>query len=139
MLDKTCLTNIITNTEFNDNNIKKLKELEKNNVENEVIHTLYLEYNKDNSILTLTLIEENGIQEYRKRYKLYVKEDTIKYLFNISIEEPVERKQVIDVDHLSSNLDEDADNKTIKKEESIGRNDDCPCGSGKKYKKCCGR
>ena len=69
----------------------------------------------------------------------HIKEDTIKYLFNISIEEPVERKQVIDVDHLSSNLDEDANNKTIKKEESIGRNDDCPCGSGKKYKKCCGR
>ena len=69
----------------------------------------------------------------------HIKEDTIKYLFNISIEEPVERKQVIDVDHLSSNLDEDADNKTIKKEKSIGRNDDCPCGSGKKYKKCCGR
>lgn len=69
----------------------------------------------------------------------HIKEDTIKYLFNISIEEPVERKQVIDVDHLSSNLDEDADNKTIKKEESVGRNDDCPCGSGKKYKKCCGR
>ena len=69
----------------------------------------------------------------------HIKEDTIKYLFNISIEEPVERKQGIDVDHLSSNLDEDADNKTIKKEESIGRNDDCPCGSGKKYKKCCGR
>ena len=79
LLDKTCLTNIITNSEFNDNNIKKLKELEKNNVENEVIHTLYLEYNKDNSILILTLKEENGIQEYRKRYKLYVKEDAIKY------------------------------------------------------------
>ena len=79
LLDKTCLTNIITNSEFNDNNIKKLKELEKNNVENGVIHTLYLEYNKDNSILILTLKEENGIQEYRKRYKLYVKEDAIKY------------------------------------------------------------
>ena len=69
----------------------------------------------------------------------HIKEDTIKYLFNITIEEPVERKQVIDVDHLSSNIDEDADNRTVKKEESIGRNDDCPCGSGKKYKKCCGR
>ena len=69
----------------------------------------------------------------------HIKEDTIKYLFNITIEEPVERKQVIDVDHLSSNVDEESDNKTVKKEESIGRNDDCPCGSGKKYKKCCGR
>lgn len=69
----------------------------------------------------------------------HIKEDTIKYLFNITIEEPVERKQVIDVDHLSSNVDEESENKTVKKEESIGRNDDCPCGSGKKYKKCCGR
>ena len=29
--------------------------------------------------------------------------------------------------------------KTIVKEEKIGRNDSCPCGSGKKYKKCCGK
>lgn len=28
---------------------------------------------------------------------------------------------------------------TIKKDEKIGRNDPCPCGSGKKYKKCCGK
>ena len=69
----------------------------------------------------------------------HIKEDTIKYLFNITIEEPVERKQVIDVDHLSSNADEDGDNKTVRKDDSTGRNDDCPCGSGKKYKKCCGR
>ncbi len=69
----------------------------------------------------------------------HIKEDTIKYLFNITIEEPVERKQVIDVDHLSSNISEDADNKTVKKDDAIGRNEDCPCGSGKKYKKCCGR
>ncbi|MGL5346712.1 MAG: preprotein translocase subunit SecA [Peptostreptococcaceae bacterium] len=69
----------------------------------------------------------------------HIQEDTIRYLFNITIEEPVERKQVIDVDHLSSNLDEDADNKTVKKEDTVGRNDDCPCGSGKKYKKCCGK
>lgn len=29
--------------------------------------------------------------------------------------------------------------KTVVKEEKIGRNDQCPCGSGKKYKKCCGK
>ena len=69
----------------------------------------------------------------------HIKEDTIKYLFNITIEEPVERKQVIDVDHLSSNGEEDANSKTVRKEDTTGRNDDCPCGSGKKYKKCCGR
>ena len=51
----------------------------------------------------------------------------------------MERKQVIDVDHLSSNVDEDANSKTVRKEDTTGRNDDCPCGGGKKYKKCCGR
>ncbi len=71
---------------------------------------------------------------------LHIKEDTIRYLFNITVEQqPVERKQVIDIDHLSSNVGEDAGNKTVKKDEETGRNEDCPCGSGKKYKKCCGR
>ncbi|MGL6105558.1 preprotein translocase subunit SecA [Romboutsia sp.] len=69
----------------------------------------------------------------------HIQEDTIRYLFNITIEEPVERKQVVDVDKLSSNADNGPESKTVKKDESIGRNDDCPCGSGKKYKKCCGR
>lgn len=78
-LDDSCLTNIINNIPFNDANVQKLKELEKNNTENKFIHTLYLEYNKDTSILTLTLREKNGIQEYRIRYKLYVKGNTIKY------------------------------------------------------------
>ncbi len=69
----------------------------------------------------------------------HIKEDTVKYLFNITIEEPVERKQIIDVEHLSSNAVDEPVNKTIKKDDAIGRNDDCPCGSGKKYKKCCGK
>jgi preprotein translocase subunit SecA len=33
----------------------------------------------------------------------------------------------------------DTANKTIRKGKKVGRNDPCPCGSGKKYKKCCGR
>ncbi len=68
----------------------------------------------------------------------HIKEETIKYLFNITVEKQVERKQVVDIEHLSSNMDEET-SKTIKKEEETGRNEDCPCGSGKKYKKCCGR
>ena len=68
----------------------------------------------------------------------HIKEDTIRYLFNIAIEEPVERRQVIDIDHLSSNIFED-ENQTVVKGDTTGRNEDCPCGSGKKYKNCCGR
>ena len=55
------------------------------------------------------------------------------------MKEPIQRKQVIDVDKLSSNADADANNKTVKKDEEAGRNDECPCGSGKKYKSCCGK
>mgnify|MGYP001623748854 FL=1 len=78
-LDKSCLTNFVTNTNFNDNNIKKLKELERNNIENEFFYTLYLEYDKENSILTLTLKEEHGIVKHSVKYKLYVKGDSIEY------------------------------------------------------------
>lgn len=52
------------------------------------------------------------------------------------------RKSVVDTDHLKSNVtDVDVEKvKTpIKKDEKVGRNDPCPCGSGKKYKNCCGR
>lgn len=57
-LDDSCLTNIINNIPFNDANVQKLKEFEKNNTENKFIHTLYSEYDKDTSILTLTLREK---------------------------------------------------------------------------------
>ena len=69
----------------------------------------------------------------------HIQEDTVRYLFNITIEQPVERKQVIDVEHLSSSATDEPNSKTVKKEDQAGRNDLCPCGSGKKYKKCCGR
>ena len=61
LLDDSCLTNIINNIPFNDANVQKLKEFEKNNTENKFIHTLYSEYDKDTSILTLTLREKNGM------------------------------------------------------------------------------
>ena len=67
-----------------------------------------------------------------------IQEDTVRYLYNFTVEEPIQRKQIVDVDKISSNAESEAGNKTVKKEE-IGRNEECPCGSGKKYKKCCGR
>ncbi|MCU9815505.1 SEC-C domain-containing protein [Paraclostridium sp. AKS73] len=68
-----------------------------------------------------------------------MQEDTVRYLYNFTIEEPIQRKQVVDVEKISSNADEGQGNRPVKKDEEIGRNDECPCGSGKKYKKCCGR
>ena len=68
----------------------------------------------------------------------HIKEETIKYLFNITVEEKVERKQVVDVEHLSSNI-VDGEVQQVKKGPETGRNEECPCGSGKKYKNCCGK
>ena len=65
-----------------------------------------------------------------------IRHDTVRYLFGITIEQqPKERKQVVDVDNISSSTDE---KKPVVKEQKVGRNDPCPCGSGKKYKNCCG-
>ena len=79
LLDKSCLTNFVNNADFNDNNTKKLKELERNNVKNKFFYTLYLEYDKENSILTLTLKEEHDIVRHNIKYKLYVKGNSIEY------------------------------------------------------------
>ena len=69
----------------------------------------------------------------------HIQEDTVKYLFNITIEQqPKERKQIIDVDKLSSPSDKEDKSPTVK-EKTIGRNEPCPCGSGKKFKHCCGK
>lgn len=67
-----------------------------------------------------------------------IQEETIKYLYNFTVEEKIERKQVVDIDNLSTASDE-AGNKTVVKGDGTGRNEVCPCGSGKKYKKCCGK
>ena len=70
-----------------------------------------------------------------------IREDTVRYLFNITIEVPAERKAVVDVEKLES---PDPEGKSASKtrhneDKKVGRNDPCPCGSGKKYKNCCGR
>ncbi len=67
-----------------------------------------------------------------------IRQDTVRYLFGITIEkQPTERKQIVDVDNIEAPTDEPK--KPLVKETKVGRNDPCPCGSGKKYKNCCGR
>ena len=53
-------------------------------------------------------------------------------------EEAPQREQVAKPTATSGD-DSDSGNKTVRKGKKVGRNDPCPCGSGKKYKKCCGR
>ena len=67
-----------------------------------------------------------------------ITEDTIRALFHVTIEQKVEREQVAKV--TGTNKDESAVRAPKKRaEKKVYPNDPCPCGSGKKYKQCCGR
>ena len=67
-----------------------------------------------------------------------INEDTVNALMHVRIEQKVEREQVAKV--TGTNKDESlAKGPYVRKEAKVGRNDPCPCGSGKKYKHCCGR
>ena len=58
--------------------------------------------------------------------------------FRLKSEEDIKREQAAKIT-ATSGADDGSDKKRpVKKGEKIGRNDPCPCGSGKKYKKCCG-
>ena len=67
-----------------------------------------------------------------------IQEDTIRLLYHVQVEQKVEREQVAKV--TGTNKDESAAKAPKKREHAkVYSNDPCPCGSGKKYKQCCGR
>ena len=70
-----------------------------------------------------------------------IREDTVKALLTVQKREnAIQRRQVA----VATNESHGEGDKSIKKKpvrtasQKVGRNDPCPCGSGKKYKKCCG-
>ncbi|PRR83131.1 preprotein translocase subunit SecA [Clostridium vincentii] len=70
--------------------------------------------------------------------------DTVRYMFHVQMEKAPERERVAQETGASHVGSGDAESKPTKKEPirkkvEIGRNQPCPCGSGKKYKNCCGR
>ena len=67
-----------------------------------------------------------------------IQEDTVKLLFHVKVEQKVEREEVAKV--TGTNKDDSAKAAPKKRAvEKVYPNDPCPCGSGKKYKQCCGR
>ena len=67
-----------------------------------------------------------------------IKEETVRNLFRVRIEQKVEREQVAKV--TGTNKDDTLQKGPVKRMEAkVYPNDPCPCGSGKKYKQCCGR
>lgn len=91
--------------------------------------------------------QHDPVVEYRNEgYDMFnamtasIKEETAKRILNVRIkrEEDVERKRVAKATGESGADDGSLKKEPIRKEKKPGRNDPCPCGSGKKYKKCCG-
>ncbi len=67
-----------------------------------------------------------------------IQEDTVRLLYHVQVQQKVEREQVAKV--TGTNKDDSAPNAPKRRTEAkIYPNDPCPCGSGKKYKQCCGR
>ena len=96
--------------------------------------------------------QKNPKEEYkREAYALFmemmgrVREEVLQKIFRIQLarEEDVEqlevrqKQQKISMNRVDG--EEQTKKPTIREEEKVGRNDSCPCGSGKKYKKCCGK
>ena len=84
----------------------------------------------------------NPLVEYKREgFDLFdrmiekIREDTCTFLLNVKIQRPPEIKKAVKPIQTSTNQ------KFVqaKSDKTVGRNDPCPCGSGKKYKHCCGR
>lgn len=89
--------------------------------------------------------QKNPVDEYRiEGYEMFeemihsIQEETLHILFNIKIDREVPKREKV-AEPLETNRGNDGVRKPIVKGKKVGRNDPCPCGSGKKYKKCCGR
>ena len=88
--------------------------------------------------------QRDPVVEYRLQgYDMFndmtesIREETVKMLMHVRIEQKVEREQVAEV--TGTNKDDSANAPVVRKSEKISRNAPCPCGSGKKYKYWCGR
>ena len=89
--------------------------------------------------------QRNPLVEYKMSgYEMFegmtaaIQEDTVRILFHIRVEQKVEREPAAKV--TGTNRDDSAVQAPKRREmKKIYPNDPCPCGSGKKYKQCCGR
>lgn len=88
--------------------------------------------------------QRDPVTEYRfQSYDMFaemtesIREETVKALMHVRIEQKVEREQV--AKETGTNKDDSANAPVTRKSDKVSRNAPCPCGSGKKYKYCCGR
>ena len=88
--------------------------------------------------------QRDPVVEYKMQgYELYeammaaIQEETVRILFHIRVEQKIERESAARVTGTNKDATPVAPKK--REEQKIYPNDPCPCGSGKKYKQCCGR
>lgn len=82
--------------------------------------------------------QEIGFQKF-ETLVMNIENDTMRYVNCAQIRSNLERQQVVKNTYASSGKEDNAKRKPVRVENKVGRNDPCPCGSGKKYKNCCGR
>ena len=96
--------------------------------------------------------QENPVLAYQKEgFDMFdsmnesIREETVRYLMNFQVREErpqqVQRKQVVNIDNTRETIESAMEQKPQQavRENKPGRNDPCPCGSGKKYKNCHGK
>ena len=92
--------------------------------------------------------QHDPVVEYRNEgYDMFnemtesIREDTTKMIFTVQVrrQEEVKREQVAKVTGESGGDDSDAGHSKTVRKGIVGKNSPCPCGSGKKYKRCCGK
>ncbi len=88
--------------------------------------------------------QKDPVVEYKiEGYEMFqnmiaaIHEDVVRYIFRVNVAPPQQEQQRRNV--VENKYQEEGSQKPIRREQKVGRNDPCPCGSGKKYKKCCGR
>jgi preprotein translocase subunit SecA len=64
-----------------------------------------------------------------------IQDDVVRYIFRVNVVQPEQQQRQV----VENRYAEEGAKQPARKENRVGRNDPCPCGSGKKYKKCCGR
>ncbi|MBI5756359.1 MAG: preprotein translocase subunit SecA [Nitrospirae bacterium] len=110
-------------------------------------HLLTMDYLKEGIGLRGYGQKDPLIEYKREGFEMFndmisrIKSDTVERLFKVQLvkEEPVQQRRPPTPQRMSLNRGEPSQQKPAQRsDKKVGRNDPCPCGSGKKYKKCCG-
>ncbi|MEW6066297.1 MAG: preprotein translocase subunit SecA [Bacillota bacterium] len=87
--------------------------------------------------------QKDPVIEYKfEAYEMFnnmianIQDDVVRYIFRVNLVPAQPREQRVVVENRSG---DEGPRQPVRKEQQVGRNDPCPCGSGKKYKKCCGK